>query len=55
MANDKCRYKLRVHHGALCQNILVDNTEKKKKNFNFFQNVVILSLHVVIKIQFLIP
>jgi len=55
MANDKCKYRVHVHHGELCQNIFVDNTKKKKKNFKKFQNIVILSLHVVIKIEFLIP
>jgi predicted nucleic acid-binding Zn ribbon protein len=55
MANDKCKYRLHVHNGEWCQNILVDNTKKKKKEKIKFQNVVILSLHVVIKIQFLIP
>jgi hypothetical protein len=37
MANDKCRYILHVHHGEWCQNILVDNTEKKKKHLKNFK------------------
>ncbi len=46
---DKCRYKLHVHHGEWCENILVKNIKKKySKHSN-------LSLHAVIQIQFLIP